>query len=265
MVDDPNTEAVATFIEGIRDAPGFLKACRRARELGKPILVYKTGTSESGRRAVTSHTAALAGDDALYDAVFRANGVIRIRDLQLLVDASVALSWQPLPAGPRVAVVSASGGVCSVTADECARLGLELPLFSDETVEQIARIIPAFGKSQNPIDVTAGVGNRPSMIPDIVRLVLEEPTVDSVLVMLTTNAGPAALEMARGISEVAYGSKKPVIVSRVGADALAPDAVEHYQAHRIPLFPMPERAVQALSVMVRATQSDPGLTNGQRH
>jgi acetate---CoA ligase (ADP-forming) len=252
LVDDPDTDVIAIFMEGIRDPTAFADACRRARSAGKPILVYKTGATESGRRAVSSHTAALAGADVLYEAFLKANHVIRVRDLQALVDASVALSWQPIPAGNRVAVISASGGICSVAADECSERGLELPQFSEKTMRLIENVIPSYGRSQNPVDVTAGITTRPTMIPDTVKLVLDEPEIDAILVMLTTNAGPAAAELARGISDAMAGSSKPLIVARVGADSLAPEAVAHYMAQRVPLFPMPERAVEALSVMVAA-------------
>ena len=252
LADDPATRVIAIFMESVRDPAAFLEACRRARANGKPIVVYKTGASAVGQRAVRSHTAALAGDDRVYAAVFRRYGVVRVHDLQALIDAAVALSWQPPPRGNRVAVISASGGACSVIADECARYGLELPLLPARTVEEIARIIPPFGVAQNPIDVTMQITANPGMIGQAAELLLREDDVDALIVMLTTNAGAAALEVAKGVVGAARGSDKPVLVARVGAEFLAPESVAYYQEQQIPLFPMPDRVVKALKALVDA-------------
>ena len=250
LVEDATTRVVAVFMETLRDPDGFAAACRRARALGKPIVVYKTGASEAGQRAVLSHTASLAGDDAVYDAFFRAHGVVRVHDLQGLVDAAVALAWQPAPRGPRIGVVSASGGACSVVADECARNGLVLPTLSTGAELRIRGVIPPFGVSQNPVDVTMQVTVDPGMVGEIAEVLLAEDNVDALLVLMTTNADPPALEVAKGVVRAASSTTKPVIVVRVGADFLAPESVPYYRASRLPLFPMPDRAVRALRAMV---------------
>jgi acyl-CoA synthetase (NDP forming) len=249
LVEDPATKVIAIFMESARDPAGFLAACRRARELGKPVVVYKTGASEVGRRAVRSHTGSLAGDDAVYDAAFRSAGVVRVHDLQSLVDAAVALAWQPLPRGPRIGVVSASGGACSVIADECARHGLALPALAAETERRVRAIIPPFGTSANPVDVTMEITVNPGMVGQVAALLLAEETIDAVIVMMTTNADPPALDVARGVAQAAAGSDKPVVVARTGAEFLAPDSIAFYQQVRIPLFPMPDRAVRAIRAL----------------
>jgi acyl-CoA synthetase (NDP forming) len=250
LVEDPATRVIAVFMEAARDPAGFLAACRRARELGKPVVVYKTGASEVGRRTVQSHTGSLAGDDAVYDAAFRSAGVVRVHDLQSLVDAAVALAWQPLPRGPRIGVVSASGGACSVIADECARHGLALPALAEETERRVRAIIPPFGASKNPIDVTMEITVNPGMVGQVAALLLADGQIDALIVMMATNADPPALDVARGVARAAAGSHKPVVVARTGAEFLAPDSIAHYQAARIPLFPMPDRAVRALKAMM---------------
>ena len=250
LADDPAARVIAVFMETIRDPERFAEACRRARARAKPIVVYKAGTSAAGQRAVRSHTGSLAGDDAVYDAAFGAHGVARVHDLQALVDAAVALAWQPLPRGRRVGVISASGGACGVIADECARHGLELPLLPPDTVERIAQIVPPFGVSQNPIDVTMEITVNPGMVGRAAEVLLEEPCVDALVVLMTTNADPPALEVARGVVRAARASSKPVLVTRVGAEFLAPASIAYYQESRIPLFPIPDRAVKALKTMI---------------
>ncbi len=251
LVDDPDTGVIGIFLESIRDPQGFAEAARVALERRKPIIVYKTGVSESGRQAVQSHTSAVAGDDRLYEAFLKSCGVVRVRDLQTLLDATIALAWQPIPAGPRVAVVTASGGVSSVAADETALNGLDLHPFGAATTARIDELIPSFGRSQNPVDVTLGVTQRPMMIADVARVLLEDPEFDSVLVVLTTNAGNPALDVAQGLSELGRHPDKPLLVARLSSESLAPAAVAHYRANRIPVFSMPERAVRALGVMTR--------------
>lgn len=252
LVDDPDAHVIAIFMESLRDPAGFMDAARRARALGKPIVVYKTGTSAVGQRAVQSHTGSLAGDDRVYDAAFRAAGIARVHDLQALVDASIALAWQPRPRGRRVGIVSASGGACSVIADECARYGLEIPLLAPATVARIAAVIPPFGTSQNPVDVTIEVTRNPEMIGKVTELLLAEETIDAVVVLLTTNADPPALAVAQGVAEAVAGSDKPVLVTRVGAEFLAPASVAFYREARLPLYPMPDRTVKALRAMIDA-------------
>lgn len=250
LAEDPGTDVIAVFMENVNDGPLFVEAARRARANGKAVVVYKTGRSELGRRAIESHTAALAGDDAVYDAVLRANGVVRVPDLQSLVDCAIALAWQPRLRGNRIGVISSSGGLCSVIADLCAASGLDLPEFSDAATEQISALVPPFGSPQNPVDVTIQITVQPEMIRQVMDTILTEDHIDALLIALTTNAGPAATEVAKGVTEVAARSDKPVVVVRMSSESLAPDAVAHYRDHHVPLFPMPERAIRALTAML---------------
>lgn len=254
LADDPATKVIALFLESIRDPATFRLACERARANGKAIVAYKTGISEVGHRAVASHTGSLAGDDAVYEAFFRECGVVRVPDLQALADAAVVLSWQPLPAGRRVAVVSTSGGACSVIADECEKYGIEIPLLREETRAKIDQIIPPFGASQNPVDITMQVTVNPEMFGSVLDSLLEEPQIDVLLMMLTTNADPPAVEVAKGIVRAARKVSKPVVVARTGAEFLAPQSLAYYQEHRIPVFPMPDRAVKALKAAIDASR-----------
>jgi len=252
LVDDERTDVVVLFIEALREVEIFAAACRRARVLGKPILAYKTGTTELGRAAVCSHTAALAGDDQLYDATFRSLGVIRCHDLQSLLDAAIALSWQPIPRANRVAVISTSGGACSIAADACVRAGLELPSFSEKARSKIRTAIPSFGSHANPVDVTLGASTHPQIVGDAVAAVMDESNIDAILVALSSNTGKPALHMARHLVSLTERVDKPLIVARVAADYLATDALAHYREGQVPVYSTPERAVAVLAAMVEA-------------
>jgi len=254
LVDDPACSVIAVFMEAVRDPEAFKAACRKARERGKRVVVYKSGRSAAGSRAAQTHTGAIAGDDSVYSAAFKALGVVRVPDLQTLLDAAGALGQLPLPAGRRIGVVSASGGACSVVADECARRQLEMAELSAETVSAISEVIPPFGVPTNPVDVTMEVTVRPAMLGRVAELVLRDPGVDALLVMLTTNADPPAVHVGEGVIAAARASGKPVVVSRLGAEFLAPTSLAMYRTARIPVFAMPERAVLVLRALVDAAE-----------
>jgi acetate---CoA ligase (ADP-forming) len=249
LVADPEVRVIALFLEAVRDPDRFRESAQRARAAGKPVVVFKTGNSAGGRRAVQSHTAAMAGDAVVYDAALRQLGMARSPTLQGLVDTAAALVWQPAPQGRRVGVVSASGGACSVIADLAHDAGFVLPRLSELERAQIERIVPAYASTDNPIDVTMEVTTRPTMVADVAEVLVTSPSLDAVVILLTTNADPPAKVVADGVARINASSDKPILVVRVGADFLAPQALEIYRRNRIPVFPMPERAMAALRGM----------------
>jgi acetate---CoA ligase (ADP-forming) len=252
---DPAARVISLFLESARDGPGFIEACRLARAAGKAVLVYKTGASAAGGRAVGSHTGALAGDDRVYDAAFSAAGAVRLRDIQGLLDTSVAMAWQPAPRGPNLGVVSTSGGMCSVIADEADRQGLVLTPLAGAVAGRVAALIPAYGASQNPVDVTMDFASRPAMVGDVLEVLLADDTVDIGMVVLTTNADPIASAVADRVIEVASDAAKPVLVTRLGPERLAPKALARYRAARVPVYPMPERTIRVARAMVEHTRT----------
>ena len=131
LLDDPDTRVIAGFVEGFKRADKFLEVAKLAAERGKPIVLIKIGRSELGARAARSHTAALTGADARYDAVFAQYGVIRVQDYDELLEVAHLLAHTPKPQVPGIAVVSHSGGISSLTADMCGQAGLDLPTLGD--------------------------------------------------------------------------------------------------------------------------------------
>ena len=250
LAADPGARVISLFLESARDGRGFIEACRLARSAGKAVLVYKTGASAAGGRAVGSHTGALAGDDRVYDAAFTAAGAVRVRDIQGLLDASLALAWQPAPRAANLGVVSTSGGMCSVLADEADRQGLVVPPLAGDVAGRVATLIPAYGASQNPVDVTMDFATRPAMVGDVLEVLLADDSVDIGMVVLTTNADPTATAVADRVIEVTRASAKPVLVTRLGPEHLAPEALARYRAARIPVYPMPERTIRVARAMV---------------
>jgi acyl-CoA synthetase (NDP forming) len=268
LVDEPEVRVLALFLEGVRDGAKLLRALRNARTRGKPVVVYKAGRTPEGQKAVRSHTGVLAGDDAVWGAALRQAGAVRVTDALGLFDAATALAWQRPPAGPRVGIVSTSGGACGILADECRRHGLAVPELPEATRRRVAAEIPAFGAAANPVDVTAQMLTHPGMFRNVVQILAEEPTIDAVILMLTTLADPLAEDVAVDLAQLLGDLPKPVLVSWIIARSLAARGMRRLTEARIPVYDTPERAVAALAALRRwATLGDhpecPGGTGGQ--
>ena len=137
LVDDPETRVIAGFVEGFKNVNKLIAVAELAAERGKPIVLIKIGRSESGAQAARSHTAALTGADALYDAVFKQYGIIRVQDYDELLEISQLLAHSRKPQKPGIAVVSHSGGISSLTADMLGQAGLDLPPLTDRARDGI--------------------------------------------------------------------------------------------------------------------------------
>ena len=186
LIDDPGTRVIAGFVEGFKDVNKFIAMAEVAAERGKPIVLIKIGRSESGARAARSHTAALTGADALYEAVFRQYGVIRVRDYDELLETSHLLAHNRKPKKAGIAVVSHSGGISSLTADMLGQAGLNLPPLGDRARDGINGILKDFGWAANPADVTGFA--RGEHFPQIMDYMIGEPDVGT-LVIASAGAG----------------------------------------------------------------------------
>ena len=180
LLDDDDTKVIAGFVEGFKDASKFIEVAKLAAERGKPIVLIKIGRSELGAKAAQSHTAALTGLDALYDAALSQYGVIRVADYDELLEVSNLLANAPAPAAKGLAVVSHSGGISSLTADMCGQVGLDLPELSDAARDGINGVLKGFGWASNPSDVT-GFANSESF-PEIMQFMANDPAMGTLVV-----------------------------------------------------------------------------------
>ncbi|HEV7802158.1 MAG TPA: acetate--CoA ligase family protein [Burkholderiales bacterium] len=186
LIDDPETRVIAGFVEGFKDVQKFIAVARLAAERGKPIVLIKIGRSESGAQAARSHTAAMTGADALYEAAFRQYGVIRVQDYDELLEVAHLLAHNKKPQKRGIAVVSHSGGISSLTADMLGQAGLDLPRLSEHARDGINGILKDFGWAANPADVTGFA--RGEHFPQIMDYMIEEPAVGT-LVIASAGAG----------------------------------------------------------------------------
>lgn len=183
MVDDPHTKSVAMFIESIRDPEAFRRAALRARDAGKAIVVLKAGSSELGARAAIAHTGSIVGDDAVTDAVFRDLGVIRVHSIEeMIVTAGTAAHLGAVPAGA-LGFVTHSGGACDILADTSERWGAEIATLSQDTLDAMTEVLPAYASASNPVDVTGAGVNNPVVIETCITAMADDPAVAVVAVV----------------------------------------------------------------------------------
>jgi acyl-CoA synthetase (NDP forming) len=210
LVQDPATDVILLFIEGIRDVDRFLVAARRAAEIGKPVIVTKVGRSGAGERAAASHTASMAGWTAAYDAVFARYGFIVSNDLDEAVTIAAVLTTSPLPKGERVAVVTVSGGAGIWAADAVSAQGLQVPELSDAVQATIRSLIPSYGSPRNPIDITAQAVHSGGLQKTI-ELLDKSDEVDAILVVISLSSETRIPFKTPELKPVIAAQSKPIL------------------------------------------------------
>ena len=239
LLDDDDTSVIALFIEGFKNARKFLEVARLAAERGKPIVAVKIGRSDHGMRAARSHTAALTGADEVYDAAFRQYGVTRVHDWDKLLEVSQLLADRRAPKRRGIALVSHSGGVCSLTADNLGDAGLELPELSDPARDAINDILDGFGWAANPADIT-GHASRDTVVP-IMENMIGEAEVGALVV-----ASSASDAQARHVIDVRDRHDKLVTFLYTGNELGESTGLGRLKRAGIPIFHSPENLASAL-------------------
>ena len=210
LVQDASTDVILLFIEGIRDVAKFLAAAERAAEIGKPVIVTKVGRSGAGERAAASHTASMAGWSAAYDAVFAKYGFIISNDLDEAVTIAALLTTNPLPKGDRVAVLTVSGGAGIWGADAVSMQGLQVPELSTAIQSEISALLPSYGATRNPIDVTAQ-GVHSGGLQRSIDLLDVSDEVDAILVVLSLSSDTRMPFKQAQLKPVLAAQNKPIV------------------------------------------------------
>ncbi|HTS17765.1 MAG TPA: acetate--CoA ligase [Verrucomicrobiae bacterium] len=254
LANDTSTDVILMYLETLVDGRAFIELAREITgELAhrKPILAIKSGRTTQGAAAARSHTGALAGSDAVYDAIFAQAGILRVDTVEELFDFAVGFSRQPLPKGNRFAIVTNAGGPGIMATDAAIRHGLELAKLRPETLESLKAKLPPTANFSNPIDV---IGDATcDRYTAALEAVLGDPNVDGLVVLLTPQSMTDIEAIARTIGEIAPSSKKPVLASFLGhVDVSA--GVRILQDHGVPNYEFPENASRSLAAMCRYTQ-----------
>lgn len=243
MARDPHTRVINVYAEGLPDGRRFVEtAARLFRQ--KPIVVVKAGRTSAGTRAVASHTGALAGAGRAYGAAAHRAGVLAVTSLQEQNDIAVALAMQPLPAGPRVVLLTNAGGPAALAADALDEYGLQMADLLPETQARVKAVVPRGAQLGNPVDMLGGPAAE--MFEQAIDLLVADPGVDAVLAMFVPQAITPVNDVARHIVAAAQKSAKPVVACLVGGVSI-PEAVQILHAGNVPCYTDPNRAARALA------------------
>ena len=245
LVGDVATEAILMYVEGIHEARRFVSAVRAAARV-KPVIALKVGRYLSGSRAASSHTGALVGSDAVFEAALRRAGAVRVRTYTQLFAAARALSGHLAPRGERLAIVTNGGGPGVVAADSAAENAVPLAQLSPETIKSLDEKLPPQWSHGNPIDI---IGDAPpERFAAATAAALADPNVDGVLVMYSPVAVTEPEAAARAVSMVSRSRSKPLFAAWLG-DINPNESRRHLDEAGIPNFYTPENAVEAFSFL----------------
>jgi acetyltransferase len=212
LVEDPHTRVVLAIAERAPDGTRLRAVAARAAALGKPIVMVKVGRTEAGRSAAASHTGAVTGADAVFDAALRQLGILRVEDAHELYETAMLLRQGRRPAGRRAAALSISGGNLVLLADLGAARGIEFPDYAEETRAALRRLVPGFVGVRNPTDMSAGAIGQKDIFAAAARAIAEDPAVDALIPVITF--APAA--DIRPIAALAAASPKPMPILWTG-------------------------------------------------
>ena len=240
--DEDATEAILLYVESFGNPRRFGRLARRVARR-KPILALKSGTSTSGQRAASSHTAALAGSEAAVDALFHQAGVIRADSLEELIDTAALLSNHPRLAGRSVGILTNAGGLGILCADACEAAGLELPPFGDEAVAALRASLPGEASLANPVDMLGGA--TAETYATLLPVLLADPHLAAVIVLFVPAVSATAEEVAEAIERAAReaDADKPVLAVVMSSEGI-PQALRG--SRHVAAFAYPESAARAL-------------------
>lgn len=247
LTREPGCRGLLAYLETLGDFEGL----RAVAATGTPVAVLKAGRSDAGARAAASHTGALAAGDRVVDAALRQLGIVRVDDVDELLDVGEVMTVQHRPRGRRVAVVTTSGGSGILAADAVEAHGLEMAALSEQTLAVLDEIVPAFGSTANPVDVTAAVMSNANLFDRTLDVIADDPGVDLIVACFCVLTGTDVDDVVASLARVAERSGIPVLAVRTGADHLAPQAGARMRAAGIPCYPTPARAVRAAAALVQ--------------
>lgn len=247
---DEKTKVILMYVEDIRDAAGFVKAARQVTHgtNAKPIIFLKAGRTKAGETASVSHTGALGGNDAYYDAVSLQSGAIRVETIQELFSNALMFAHNPLPRGNRIAVITNAGGPGVLMTDAAVLSGLTMARLEEKTIGLLKEQLPMCANCLNPIDVLGDAKN--DRYNAAFTAIAADLNVDSLLILLTPQAGTEPEETAKRIIEMKKTIDKPIGVSFIGGPLVA-GAMKLLREQNVAAFAYPEDASKALATLTR--------------
>ncbi len=255
LANDPDTRAILLYIEAVTQARKFMSAARAAARL-KPVVVIKAGRHAESAKAAASHTGAMAGSDAVYDAAFRRAGMLRVYDLDELFDAVETLAAPPPFSGERLAILTNGGGVGVLATDALLDLGGKLADLSAGTLAKLDAVLPKTWSHGNPVDIIGdATGERYAAA---LKVLLEAPETQAVLVLNCPTAIASSLDAAEAVMATLGEKRRAVWTCWLGEGA-AHDARQLFASRRIPTYETPDKAVRGFMHLVRYRRNQDAL------
>jgi acetyltransferase len=249
---DGRTRAILLYVEAIKDARKFMSAARAAARI-KPVVVVKSGRMAPGAKAAATHTGALAGSDAVYDAAFRRAGILRVSDLRELFDCAETLGRVESPPGKRLAILTNGGGIGVLAIDRLCELGGIPAPITPETRKKLDAVLPPTWSGSNPVDIVGDAD--PARYAAALEVLLADPANDAILVMNVQTAIAPADEIAATVTGIVRkyreqhrGAAKPILAAWVGADQMIGDMLSDAG---IPNYPTEDDAVRGFMYLVQ--------------
>ena len=243
--DDQNTRVIMVYSEGMSNGQEFIRVARQVTR-HKPVVAIKSGVTQSGSRAVSSHTGSLAGSEQAYHAAFQQAGVLRVESMETLFDVSLAIGYQPPLKGDRIAIITNAGGPGILATDALERAGLAMARFENETIKALEQYLPDAASAANPVDVLGDA--RADRYRFALETVVTDPNADGILVVLTPQAMTEIEGTARVVSALAGQTDKPVLACFMGEKEVGA-GIKLLTEAGIPNYPFPERAARAFRAM----------------
>jgi acyl-CoA synthetase (NDP forming) len=248
LIEDPQTKAIGLYLEDIKEGKRFIETAKKATKI-KPLVVLKGGVTEAGTRATASHTGAIAGREEVFEAAVKQTGLIRAHNLEELFDFTKAFAFQPLPKGNRIEVISNSGTLAVLASDTCQKLGLEVPLLSEEAQENILdKAPPWLPSAKGPIDI----GPADWLFDTCIEEVLKDPNIDGAVVCIAVWS--VMYDRENFIVDVLRKTigryDKPILIAATGHLDLERQ-VQSLEKEGLPIYETPERAAKAMAAMYK--------------
>ena len=250
LKEDPATEVILGYLEEIERGRDFIKVAKDVASQ-KPIIMIKAGRSESGKKAVSSHTGSLAGEDEAYDVAFQEAGIIRADSFRQAIDLVRGFSSQKIPQGKRVLFLTNGGGVGIMASDACEKFSLESASLEKSTRERLQGKLPAASSLDNPVDILGDAKSDRYKVA--LEAVASDSNVDGIIILLTPQSGSEEEETAKAIRKVSSETEKTILVCFMGKRRVK-KAIEYLRASSIPNYEDPEAAVMVFEAMFRYGQ-----------
>jgi acyl-CoA synthetase (NDP forming) len=252
LTGDAQTTTIGMYLEGVVEGKRFVRAAAAACKT-KPVVVMKAGRSEAGAIAVASHTGSLAGSDAVFDAVCRRTGLVRVRDSEAFFDALSAFEKLPLPRGNRMGAFSITGMGCVAATDAVEECGVVLPSLQPETLKKLGEVMPSWAPVRNPIDTWSAIEQQGSKkaLNHIAKCLMDQQDIDALLITFVLMP-ESMFDISEAFAEIfRRHPQKPVFASYYGGTAREIAHIhEGFAALGVPCYPTPERAIFAFGRMV---------------